>query len=83
MAGVIGTHKFIYDIWGDAVNIAARMESHGVEGCIQVTENTWKHLRNDYLFDDRGLISIKGKGKMHTYMLRDRKHHEPTAASVE
>lgn len=83
VAGVIGTHKFIYDIWGDAVNIAARMESQGVEGCIQVTENTWKHLRNDYLFDDRGLISIKGKGKMHTYMLRGRKHHAPTAASVE
>ncbi|WP_156826445.1 adenylate/guanylate cyclase domain-containing protein [Marinobacterium rhizophilum] len=83
VAGVIGTHKFIYDIWGDAVNIAARMESQGVEGCIQVTENTWKHLRNDYLFDDRGLISIKGKGKMHTYMLRGRKHHAPTVASVE
>ena len=83
VAGVIGTRKFIYDIWGDAVNIAARMESQGIEGAIQVTENTWKHLRHQFLFEDRGLISIKGKGKMHTYMLVGRKHREHTAAAAD
>jgi class 3 adenylate cyclase len=83
VAGVIGTRKFIYDIWGDAVNIASRMESQGVEGCIQVTENTWKHLQHDYLFEDRGLISIKGKGRMRTYMLRGRKHREPSIAGMD
>nr|WP_067295589.1 adenylate/guanylate cyclase domain-containing protein [Marinobacterium profundum] len=83
VAGVIGTRKFIYDIWGDAVNIASRMESQGVEGCIQVTENTWKHLQHDYLFEDRGLIRIKGKGRMHTYMLRGRKHREASLASID
>ncbi|UTW14313.1 HAMP domain-containing protein [Marinobacterium rhizophilum] len=77
VAGVIGTRKFIYDIWGDAVNIASRMESQGVEGCIQVTEATWQYLRDDYQFDDRGLINIKGRGRMHTYMLRARKHRQP------
>ncbi len=73
VAGVIGTSKFIYDIWGDAVNTAARMESEGIEGCIQVTEATYRYLRNDYRFKDRGMIKIKGKGKMHTYILTGRK----------
>ncbi len=76
VAGVIGTKKFIYDIWGDAVNTAARMESHGIEGCIQVTEATWQQLRGQYEFDDRGLITIKGKGKMHTYILKGRKNKQ-------
>lgn len=73
VAGVIGTKKFIYDIWGDAVNTASRMESQGLKGGIQITEATYRHLRDRYVFEDRGMIEIKGKGKMHTYFLRGRK----------
>ncbi len=69
IAGVIGTKKFIYDLWGDAVNTAARMESHGLPGTIQVTKSTYNILRNKYLFEDRGIIHIKGKGDMNTYLL--------------
>lgn len=72
IAGVIGTKKFIYDLWGDAVNTAARMESHGVAGAIQVTQSTYDILRNKYLFEDRGIINIKGKGEMNTYLLKGR-----------
>ncbi|MEG3845518.1 adenylate/guanylate cyclase domain-containing protein [Microcoleus sp. herbarium19] len=69
VAGVIGTKKFIYDLWGDAVNTAARMESHGLPGCIQVTAATRDRLCYKYVFEDRGLISVKGKGEMRTYLL--------------
>lgn len=69
VAGVIGRKKFIYDIWGDTVNIASRMESHGVPGKIQVTEEIYDALKDDYIFDYRGLIPVKGKGDMKTYLL--------------
>ena len=69
VAGVIGTKKFIYDLWGDAVNTASRMESHGLPGCIHVTEATRKLLGDKYVFEDRGLMFIKGKGEMRTYFL--------------
>jgi adenylate cyclase len=72
IAGVIGTKKFIYDLWGDAVNTAARMESHGLPGTIQVTKSTYNILQNKYLFEDRGIIHIKGKGDMNTYLLVSR-----------
>ena len=72
IAGVIGTKKFIYDLWGDAVNTAARMESHGLPGTIQVTKSTYDILRNKYLFEDRGIIHVKGKGDMNTYLLGGR-----------
>lgn len=61
VAGIVGTKKFLYDTWGDTVNMAARMESFGVPGEIQVTESTFLRLRNDYSFDDRGIIDVKGK----------------------
>ena len=61
VAGIVGTKKFLYDTWGDTVNTAARMESFGVPGEIQVTESTFLRLRNDYSFDDRGIIDVKGK----------------------
>ncbi|WP_299017569.1 adenylate/guanylate cyclase domain-containing protein [uncultured Photobacterium sp.] len=73
VAGVIGRKKFIYDIWGDAVNTASRMESQGLKGGIQITEATYQHLKDRYEFTDRGMIIIKGKGKMHTYILKGRK----------
>ncbi|MEW6492386.1 MAG: adenylate/guanylate cyclase domain-containing protein [Cyanobacteriota bacterium] len=73
VAGVIGIKKFIYDLWGDTVNIASRMESHGVPGCIQVSSTTYERLKDKYVFQERGMIDVKGKGKMTTYLLNDRK----------
>lgn len=73
IAGVIGTHKFIYDLWGDTVNIASRMESHGVPGRIQVSSTTYALLQSSYCFECRGPISIKGKGEMLVYLLNGRK----------
>ncbi len=68
-AGVIGTSKFSYDLWGDTVNTASRMESHGIAGCIQVTERTYQRLRDGYRFQRRGPIQVRGKGEMVTYFL--------------
>ena len=73
VAGIIGRHKFAYDLWGDTVNIASRMESHGQPGRIQVSEATYSRLRDKYEFADRRRIEIKGKGAMATYFLEDRR----------
>lgn len=72
-AGVIGTTKFTYDLWGDTVNTASRMESLGVSGQIQVTADTYERLKDRYLFQKRGAIEVKGKGEMTTYLLESRK----------
>jgi class 3 adenylate cyclase len=69
VAGVIGRSKFTYDLWGDTVNTASRMESHGVTGCIQVTARAYERLRDGYRFERRGPIPVKGKGEMVTYFL--------------
>ncbi|HEY9810953.1 MAG TPA: adenylate/guanylate cyclase domain-containing protein [Halomicronema sp.] len=69
VAGVIGLKKFIYDLWGDTVNTASRMESHGISGSIQVTEPTYLLLRHKYQFQERGIIHVKGKGDMIAYLL--------------
>lgn len=68
-AGVIGTTKFSYDLWGDTVNTASRMESQGVPGQIQVTTATYELLKHQYAFQPRGAIDVKGKGEMMTYLL--------------
>ena len=73
VAGVIGIKKFIYDLWGDTVNTASRMESHGKPGCIQVTSTTYQLLQEKYIFESRGAIEVKGKGMMNTYLLQCRK----------
>ncbi|TVQ59130.1 MAG: adenylate/guanylate cyclase, partial [Spirulina sp. DLM2.Bin59] len=69
VAGVIGTSKFSYDLWGDTVNMASRMESQGLPGRIQVTPNTYHRLKDHYTLTPRGVIPIKGKGEMTTYWL--------------
>ena len=75
VAGVIGAKKFIYDLWGDTVNIASRMETYGIEGRIQVTEATYERLRYKYLFKNRGAIHVKNVEKMFTYFLIGRESH--------
>ena len=72
VAGVIGTHKFAYDVWGDTVNTASRMESHSVPGRIQVSAATRLALGDRFDFERRGTIEIKGKGMMETFFLNDR-----------
>lgn len=72
VAGVIGKRKFVYDIWGDAVNTASRMESHGVAGRIQMTDSTREALGDEFIFEKRGAINIKGKGEMNTWFLNSR-----------
>jgi len=69
VAGVIGRDKFSYDLWGDTVNTASRMESLGVPGCIQVTARTYQRLGDGYRFQRRGLVAVKGKGEMVSYFL--------------
>jgi class 3 adenylate cyclase len=69
VAGVIGTKKFIYDLWGDTVNTASRMESQGIPGRIQVTERFYECLQGKFQFEKRGLIQVKGKGEMTAYIL--------------
>jgi adenylate cyclase len=71
VAGVIGTHKFVYDVWGDTVNTASRMESHSLPGRIQVSAVTRAALGDRFTFEPRGALEIKGKGLMETYFLVD------------
>jgi class 3 adenylate cyclase len=72
VAGVIGTTKFSYDLWGDTVNVASRMESLGTPGCIQVTDRTYRLLRDRFRFQRREAIQVKGKGEMVTWFLLGR-----------
>jgi class 3 adenylate cyclase len=69
VAGIIGIHKFSYDLWGDVVNTAARMEAHGQPGMIHCTEAVYQDLQARFAFAERGLVSIKNKGDMRTYFL--------------
>ncbi|NJR23363.1 MAG: response regulator [Richelia sp. CSU_2_1] len=75
VAGVIGVSKFTYDLWGDTVNVAARMEATGFAGSIQVTDATYELLKGKYLFEKRGPIPVKGKGEMVTYWLVERRQY--------
>jgi adenylate cyclase len=76
VAGVIGRKRFLYDLWGDAVNTASRMESHGTPGHIQVTRATYELIKDDFRCERRGNVAIKGKGDMETwYLLGPHDHH--------
>ncbi len=73
VAGVIGTKKFIYDLWGDTVNTASRMQMVGNPNTIQVSEATYQHLKDAFVLEERGLIPVKGKGEMRVYYLLGKK----------
>ena len=73
VAGVVGTRKFFYDVWGDAVNVAARMEMMGSAGKIQVSQDIYERLRDEFVLESRGEIEVKGKGRMPTWFLMARK----------
>jgi Adenylate and Guanylate cyclase catalytic domain len=85
---VIGRKRFLYDLWGDAVNTASRMESHGTPGRIQITRATYELLADEFECEPRGTIAVKGKGEVEAwYLIRPRddgpsaandKAHEPT-----
>jgi adenylate cyclase len=81
VGAVVGLDKFIYDVYGDAVNTASRMESHGLPGHIQVTEVTYRRLRDRYLFEERQTMQVKGKGEMVVYLLVGRKDAQPANVS--
>jgi class 3 adenylate cyclase len=83
VAGVIGRHRFIYDLWGDTVNTASRMESHGLPGAIQVSPETYQRLADRFTFEPRGPVAIKGKGTVTTYLLRGpRADADPRGAAL-
>ena len=78
---MIGKQKFAYDLWGDSVNTASRMESHGVRDQTQLTENAYQRLKASYLCEERGVIEVKGKPRMKTYFLKGRRLTDPDVAT--
>lgn len=79
VAGVIGARKFADDAWGDTVNTAARMESHGTPGRVHLDDATRQLLGSDFQFEDRGELEVKGKGKLRTWFLLGRAPHTAAA----
>lgn len=69
IAGVIGSRKFVYDVWGDAVNIASRMESHGLGGAVQITRTTYELIKDEFECEARGTVNVKGKGEMEVWLV--------------
>ena len=83
VAGVIGRRKFSYDLWGDTVNTASRMQSHAEPGEILVTEDTYLRLVGSFELEARDLLEVKGKGSMRTYVLKGRSAPAPATVAVE
>ena len=69
IAGVIGRRKFVYDVWGDAVNVASRMESHGLGGAVQITQATYELIKDEFVCEPRGTVNVKGKGEMEVWLV--------------
>jgi adenylate cyclase len=80
VAGVIGRKRFLYDLWGDAVNIASRMESQGTPGQIQITQATYELIKDEFACESRGTVSVKGKGDMETWYLVGRRGAQGAAS---
>jgi guanylate cyclase len=83
VAGVIGRKRFLYDLWGDAVNTASRMESHGTAGRIQITRATKELLEDEFVCEPRGTIPVKGKGEMEAWYLVGRKSDRAAERSAQ
>jgi adenylate cyclase len=73
VAGIVGARKFFYDVWGDAVNVAARMETTDIVGRIQVPQNVYERLSGTFVLEERGVVDVKGKGAMRTWYLVGRR----------
>jgi guanylate cyclase len=74
IAGVIGRRKFVYDVWGDAVNVASRMESHGLGNAIQITQATYEIVKDEFVCEPRGTVHVKGKGEMEVWLVKSAKY---------
>jgi adenylate cyclase len=83
VAGVVGARKFFYDVWGDAVNVASRMETTDIEGRIQVPQSVYERIKDAFLLEERGAVEVKGKGLMNTWYLVGRRDDEAVRAAVE
>lgn len=83
VAGVVGARKFFYDVWGDAVNVASRMETTDVEGRIQVPKDVYERLNHAFLLEERGEVDVKGKGMMQTFYLVGRRDDDAVRSAVE
>ena len=83
MAGVIGTDKFSYDVWGETVNLASRLESHGIPGEIQVSCAVREALADSFVFEPRGRIEVKGVGRLETWLLKEERAAAATEVSIE
>jgi class 3 adenylate cyclase len=82
MAGVIGADKFSYDVWGETVNLASRLESHGLPGEIQVSDAVREALGDAFVFEPRGAIEVKGVGQLETWLLKEERSGREGAASA-
>jgi guanylate cyclase len=83
IAGVIGSRKFVYDVWGDAVNVASRMESHGLGGAIQVTRTTYELIKDEFVCEPRGSVMVKGKGEMEVWFVTAAKNKAALSGSEQ
>jgi guanylate cyclase len=75
IGGVIGKRKFVYDVWGDAVNVASRMESHGLGGAVQITQATYELIKDEFVCEPRGTVNVKGKGEMKVWLVMSAKQN--------
>lgn len=82
IAGVIGRRKFVYDVWGDAVNVASRMESHGLGGAVQITQSTYELIKDEFVCEPRGAVNVKGKGEMEVWLVISEKPNHQMAVNA-